>query len=155
MRCIITMFMTAVVMVASGAFAGEGDAVLGKWLTAEGRSQVEITLVDGKYCGTISWLKEPVYPEGDDEAGKTKHDRKNPDPAKQALPLIGLNLIEGFTFAGDNTWTGGTIYDPENGKTYQCKMTLDGDTLNVRGFIGISLIGRTTAWTRLKTETAA
>ena len=50
---------------------------------------------------------------------------------------------------GGNTWAKGTIYDPEDGKTYKCKMTLtDPKTLGVRGYIGISLIGRTTVWTR-------
>jgi uncharacterized protein (DUF2147 family) len=57
--------------------------------------------------------------------------------------------LSGFKFAGDNLWEDGTIYDPENGKTYRCKITLESpNRLNVRGFVGISLFGRTTVWTR-------
>ncbi len=64
-------------------------------------------------------------------------------------PLIGLEILSGFEYAGDGRWTGGTIYDPDNGKTYRCKLRfVDRDTLEVRGYIGISLIGRTEVWKR-------
>jgi uncharacterized protein (DUF2147 family) len=62
-----------------------------------------------------------------------------------------MNLVWGFTHAGDNVWEGGSIYNPREGKTYKCKMTLENlDTLKVRGFIGISLIGKTNTWIRVK-----
>jgi len=104
------------------------------------------------------WLKEPFYPTGDAQgmAGKPKVDRNNPDVALRSRPLIGLPLVSGFHFAGADEWTGGTIYDPENGKTYSCKITLmSNGSLKVRGYIGISLFGRTTAWTRLVSAPAA
>ena len=67
--------------------------------------------------------------------------------SKQGNPIIGLNLVNGFVYQGKNKWGDGTIYDPDNGKTYSCKMTLmEDNTLKVRGFIGISLIGRTQVW---------
>jgi len=131
------------------SYADEADAILGQWVTEEGKSRVEITKSGGKYYGNILWLKEPNYPEGDEEAGKTKHDRNNPDKSKQTKPIIGLQVMKGFKHTGGKTWAKGTIYDPENGKTYKCKATLEGTKkLNVRGYIGISLIGRTTVWTR-------
>ncbi len=63
--------------------------------------------------------------------------------------LVGLEIFNGFSYDGDGEWSGGSIYDPNSGKTYSCKLKLvDHDTLKVRGFIGISLIGRTETWKR-------
>ena len=140
-------------LLAVPAFAAKGDDLAGVWVTEDGKSRVEITEIDGKYNGKIVWLKEPSYPAGDEEAGKPKHDRFNPDPKLKDKPIIGLQVLKGFKADSDTRWSGGTIYDPENGKTYSCRITLEGDgTLYVRGFIGISLIGRTTEWTRYVPE---
>jgi uncharacterized protein (DUF2147 family) len=58
---------------------------------------------------------------------------------------------DGFEFKSENNWEKGTIYDPENGKTYSCKIYLENkNTMKIRGYIGISLIGRTDTWTRIK-----
>ncbi len=82
--------------------------------------------------------------------GKEKVDRENPDPALRSRPVIGLRIFEGFTYDGDGRWKNGTIYDPASGKTYSCKIRLQDDgSLKVRGFIGISLLGRTEIWTRV------
>lgn len=129
------------------------DAIVGKWLNAKGTAQVEIYSEGGKYFGKIVWLKEPVYPADDKRgmAGQTKVDRENPNPTLRTQPLMGLLLLRNFEFARDVLWERGQIYDPENGKDYRCKMTLTSpDVLRVRGFIGISLIGRTEVWTRVK-----
>ena len=75
-------------------------------------------------------------------------DKNNPDKSKRNTPLMGYLLLKNFIF-DDGIWKDGTIYDPENGKTYSCKITMkDKNTLDVRGFIGISLIGRTDVWKR-------
>ncbi len=64
-------------------------------------------------------------------------------------PGIELQILEGFTYSGENVWQGGRIYAPDNGKTYKCKMTMtDPNRLEVRGFIGFSFIGRTEIWIR-------
>jgi probable signal peptide protein len=73
-----------------------------------------------------------------DNCVKCKDDRKN-------KPLIGLEIIRGLEKDGDE-FTGGTITDPKNGKTYKCTITRDGNKLNVRGYIGFSVIGRTQVW---------
>ena len=73
---------------------------------------------------------------------------ENPDEARRNDPILGMNLVKGFTYKGKNKWAGGTIYDPNNGKTYKCKMSLKGDDLKVRGFIGVALLGRTVHWLR-------
>lgn len=125
------------------AVEGNPDAVLGQWLTQDGDAGIEIYKCGKEYCGKIVWLKEPKRPDG-----KDKIDDKNPDVSKQNRPLMGMNLVWGFEFKGNNKWEEGGIYDPKEGKTYKCHMTLDGNKLNVRGYMGISLIGRTTTWTR-------
>jgi len=138
---------------ASNSVAQKGDAVVGKWWNEEKDAQIEVYPCEGKYCGKIILLKEPNYPAGDPKgmAGKPKVDRENPDASQRERPTLGMNLVWGFTPAGENLWEGGFIYNPREGKTYKCKMTLENpDFLKVRGFIGISLIGKTNIWSRVK-----
>ena len=97
---------------------------------------------DGKYYGKIVWLKEP-----NNAQGKPRTDINNPKKERQNDALMGLQLLKNFEKDGAHGYSGGTIYDPKNGKTYSCKMTLNGDKLDVRGYVGISLLGRTTTWT--------
>jgi uncharacterized protein (DUF2147 family) len=141
-------------VVAGSVVADDGDAVVGTWLTApdevDGQAKIEIYTKDGTYHGKIIWLEIPVYPGDDDQgmAGQEKVDRENPDPALQKRPIIGLEIMEGFEYDGKNKWKKGTIYAPDDGKTYKCKMTLTEEgNLKVRGFIGISMLGRTEEWT--------
>jgi uncharacterized protein (DUF2147 family) len=138
--------------------ADDADAVLGQWFTADGKARVEIAKHGDVYDGRIVWLKEPNYTAQDKEGvpGQPKVDLKNPDKALQNRPIIGLPLIQGFKYAGDNVWSDGQIYDPESGKLYSCKLTLMMDgTLKVRGYIGISLFGRTEIWTRPPADATA
>ena len=131
-----------------------GDEVLGTWVTEGGKSRVEITREkDGSFTATIRWLKEAVYPEGDPEAGVKKHDRNNADETLRDKPIKGLKIMWGFTYTGKGNYKKGSIYDPENGKTYSCKMKLvSEDELSIRGYIGVSLVGRTTVWKRYVPE---
>jgi uncharacterized protein (DUF2147 family) len=148
-----TAVMGVVFFLAATAYGENADALLGKWWNQEKDVQIEIYSCDGKYCGKIVWLKEPNYPAGDAKGmeGKPKIDRENPDTAKRERPILGLNLVWGFGFAGGELWEGGFIYDPREGKTYKCKITMESpDQLKVRGFIGISLIGKTNIWNRVK-----
>jgi uncharacterized protein (DUF2147 family) len=143
--CLISVWLIAPVSI----WAADDD-ILGVWNTAEGRSQVEVYHCADRYCGRITWLKEPQYPQDDDQGmgGKPKVDRENPDPALRKQPLLGLQILRDFRYDGDK-WHDGTIYDPKEGKTYKCKITMGEDgKLHVRGYIGISLFGRTTEWTR-------
>ena len=66
-------------------------------------------------------------------------------------PLLGYKILKDFEYSGKKTWENGTIYDPENGSTYSCTIKLtDKNTIDVRGYIGVSMIGRTDTWKRLK-----
>jgi uncharacterized protein (DUF2147 family) len=132
-----------VFMAADPAYADEADAIVGDWYTEDSKALVQIYRSGETYSGKIVWLKEPFY-----EDGSEKRDKNNPDEARHQDKIIGLNLVKGFVYKGKHKWADGTIYDPDNGKTYSCKMTLNGDELKVRGFIGISLIGRNQVWHR-------
>lgn len=119
------------------------NAVLGEWLTAEGTSRILIYKSGEEFFGKISWLKEP------EKDGKPRVDEKNPEERLRSEPLLGLVILRGFTFDGDDTWKGGKIYDPKSGNDYSAKMTLaDPRTLNLRGYILVPLFGRTETWTK-------
>jgi len=148
-KIISSLFMCLVIM-SSSAYGADKDQIMGLWNTTKNNSKVEIFKCGENYCGKIVELKNPNYRADDKRGmgGQPKVDRLNPDPDLKTRPLLGLNMLEGFSYSGGNVWEGGTIYDPDNGKVYKCKMTLtDPKHLEVRGFIGISWFGRTVIWT--------
>ncbi len=113
------------------------ESVVGEWLSEDKDGKIQIYKQGDKFYGKITW-------------GKTsgRKDTENPDPALRSQPLMGLVILKNFTFNG-KYWENGTIYDPNTGKTYSCTMKLKGNNaLEIRGFVGISLLGRTTVWTR-------
>jgi uncharacterized protein (DUF2147 family) len=122
------------------------DDIIGVWLTSgKEPAKIEIFKLADKFYGNIIWLKSPT------DKGGQRVDAKNPNKAKRATPIIGLQILKGFKFDGDDEWKGGDIYDPESGKTYSSYITLkDKNTLKVRGYVGISLFGRTEIWARVK-----
>jgi uncharacterized protein (DUF2147 family) len=136
---------------ASACYAAGADDILGVWNNEEKDARIEVFKCSEKYCGKIIWLKDPNYPAGSTEGtpGTPRLDDHNPDPARRARPIFGLLIVEGFVFAGDGSWKGGTVYDPKVGKAYRGKITLvSPGVLKLRGFVGISLFGRNTTWTR-------
>lgn len=148
MKIIITAIFATVLsnFVYSQTAPAEEDRIIGVWLTEEGKGKVQITRYGDKYGGKIIWLKTP-----NDENGNPKVDKNNPDVSKRKNPTLGLNNLLGFSYEGDGKYENGTIYDPANGKTYKCVITYENDnTLKVRGYIGISMVGRTATWTRVK-----
>lgn len=119
------------------------DPIEGLWYNAEKTAKINIfKATDGKFWGEIVWLKEP------NANGKPRTDVNNPNAAKRSRPLMRLQILRHFEKDGAKTYDDGEIYDPKNGKTYDCKITHNGNSLSVRGYIGISLIGRTTTWTK-------
>jgi uncharacterized protein (DUF2147 family) len=143
--------ISAILIAASPGLAAHADDILGIWFNGEKDARIEVEKCGEKYCGTVVWLKEPNYPEGSKDGipGSPKTDHHNPDPSLRKTPIIGLRIVQDFSFAGENLWKDGKVYDPKNGKTYKGRMTLVSPAqLDLRGYIGISLIGRTTTWTR-------
>jgi uncharacterized protein (DUF2147 family) len=143
-------FFLAILLSATTAFGAGSNGILGIWKTEQDESKVEIFMCGEKICGTIIWLKNPNYTDSrDGEVGTPFIDRKNPDPALRSRPILGLRILEGFTAKGDNNWENGTCYDPKSGNTYRGKIHLAApDRLELRGFIGIPLFGRTSVWIR-------
>lgn len=135
--------VTVLLLFISTTFATAKDQIEGRWYNEEKTAQVEIYLAkDGKYYGKIVWLKEP------EKNGKPRLDENNTNTASRSKPLMGLLLLKSFKKDG-NVYDDGTIYDPKNGKTYSCKITYkNATTLSIRGYVGISMIGRTTTWTK-------
>ena len=121
------------------------DRLEGRWYNAEKTAKIQIYLAkDNKFWGKIVWLKEM---NGKD--GKPRVDEHNTKESLRTRPLMNLPLLKEFEKKGNDTYSNGTIYDPKNGKTYSCTITYRSDKeLGIRGYIGISLIGRTTTWTR-------
>jgi uncharacterized protein (DUF2147 family) len=146
---VLTSFMIILLMATIAFSAGPND-ILGIWKTEGDESKVEIHRCGEKICGTIIWLKNPIYTDSRDGAvGTPAIDLKNPDPALKSRPVLGLRILEGFTAEGVNSWGNGTCYDPKSGKTYRGKIHLSApDRLELRGYIGIPLFGRSSVWTR-------
>lgn len=124
-------------------FAQDADKILGVWLNAEKDAKIEIYKTGDKYYGKIIWGKNIYEPDG--KTART--DIKNPDPKLRSRSLVNLVILRNFSY-DDGEWDGGKIYDPKSGKTYSCIMKLKGSNLEIKGYVGITLLGRTTIWTR-------
>lgn len=121
-------------------FSQNGDALIGTYMTDKNEGMVDITKKGSKYYGILTWTKTPG-----------KLDSNNPDDKQKTDKLAGKEILKDFVFDGKDLWHNGTIYDPKNGKTYSCKITRDDKgNLNVRGYIGVSMLGRTTFWVKVK-----
>jgi uncharacterized protein (DUF2147 family) len=150
-RILFPLFAIALLLVWRPAHATERDAIVGSWNTEEHDAVIDIFRCGEKYCGMIKWIKEPNYTAEDNNGmeGRPKIDNRNPDPKLRDRPLVGIKMMYDFAYAGRNIWNGGRIYNPENGKTYSGIITLiSPTTLHLRGFFIVSLLGRTTEWTR-------
>lgn len=139
--------LVATTLVASARDMEKGDpnAIIGTWKNGEGTGMIKISRNGDKFQGQIVWLKEP----NDPETGKPKLDKNHPDKVNHSRPVMGLTNMWGFKYSKEGVWDGGKIYDPKKGSTYDCTIKMKNEnTLEVRGYIGISLIGRTDTWTR-------
>lgn len=121
---------------------------LGKWktiddVTGKPKSIVEIYEYQGKIYGRIIKLFREPNEDQDPICDKCTDYRKN-------KKIMGMNVISGLTKKGTE-WSGGEIMDPKTGKIYSCYITMEGaDKLKVRGYLGVSVLGRTQYWTREK-----
>lgn len=128
MRPVLAAPLLALSLSLIAAPALAADPVEGEWLTQAGNAKVKVGPCAGKpdrMCGVVSWLKTPGA-----------KDANNPDPALRSRPVQGMTLIRDFKSAGAGKWTGGKIYDPQSGKTYDSKMRINADgTLKVEGCV--------------------
>lgn len=125
------------------AFA-QKDKLEGFWYNEEKSAKIQIyRAVDNKFWGKIVWLKEP------NKNGKPRVDEKNNKASLRTRPVMGMPILTGFVKKDEDTYSDGQIYDPRNGKSYSSTITYRNDhELGIRGYIGVSLIGRTTTFTR-------
>lgn len=125
-------------LAAAPAFAA--DPVEGDWLTQDKGGKVHIAACPGRadrLCGTTSWVKDP----------SKVLDAKNPNAALRSKPLLGQQVMRDFKPAGPGRWTGGKIYDPKTGKTYNSKLTAAANgTLKVEGCV--LMVCQAQTWTR-------
>jgi uncharacterized protein (DUF2147 family) len=141
----IIFSIIALLMPLGAAFAQGTPTVTGKWKLDDGSAIVEVYQQGNAYNGKIVWLAEPTEADG-----TPAKDLNNPDKSLRSRQLIGLNMLSGLKKSG-NEYKEGKIYDPGNGKTYNCSMKLEGDVLKVRGSLDKrGLLGRTMDWFRVK-----
>ncbi len=122
-----------------GVAVAAEPALIGRWLTEPRDGIIEISAQpDGTYQGQIIGGNAPQ-----------RVDEHNPDPSRRQQLLRGQVILKAMHQDGAGSWSGGTIYDPDSGHTYKCRIELlDHDHIKVRGFLGISLLGRSQTWTR-------
>ena len=133
-----------VVFVALPVVAAQPDPT-GVWLMEKNKVAVRIYECSEGLCGRIVWLQEPV-----DKQGRLKRDQYNPKTALRNRPVCGIEVLTGLRPAGQDEWDGGTIYNPQDGKTYAASVrAVAPDTIEVRGYVGLPLFGKTKTLTRV------
>ena len=126
---------------------GYSQSVLGKWYSIDDNDQEEciinLYMVNGRLHGKVVELLQ--------EEDRKKICKKCPGEKKDQ-PLLGLEILSNFQ-EDDGVWTGGRILVPKTGKAYKCNISIDeNDQLIIRGYVGISILGRSTFWQRVETE---
>ena len=133
----------------TSALAGAAEhKIQGLWVDNKdpNRQKFAVMVEDcgSKVCGSLYWLKKPVSANG-----LPKRDKHNPNEVLRDRPLCGLQILTGFQPANDALWQDGEIYNPDDGLTFSSTMKLSPEgTLKIRGYVGISLFGKTLEWVR-------
>jgi len=132
----------------SGAFAQEAQKLAGIWWNDTKTSKIEVKEENGKFIGTVIYINPSKYVNGEPEK-----DTENPDAKLRSRSRLGLQILSGLKYvASDRNWQNGSIYDPDNGKTYDCYAWFEKDpnVLILKGYVaGIKWLGRSTTWTRV------
>lgn len=130
-----------IILAGAAALAATAAEPFGTWKTQDGSAVVQIA-PDG--AGRLQgWIIRGPAPE--------ERDAQNPNPALRTKPILGLGILRDFVQESPLTWKNGHIYDPESGKEYKAVLWLDEgkpDRLNIKGYLGVTLFGRTEVWTR-------
>lgn len=140
MRTLATGLIMLCATAAVAVPAHAADTIQGQWYTKDRRAIVTIAPCGQQLCGKLTKFLKPT------PGGNTK-DVKNPEPAMRSRPLLGINILSGFTRDGQK-WKG-KIYDPESGKTYRSIVAKgSGGVLNVEGCVAMFCQSQT--WTEVK-----
>ena len=142
MRKITTTLVLS--FVALLAFSQTNADIAGEWYNAEKDAVITLFEENETVSGKITWMEFP-----NDDNGNPKTDPLNPNEKLKSRARMGMVMMTGFTFIKDKIWDNGELYDPKKGKTYSGMMTLkDNNTIDLRGYIGFSFLGRSSTWTR-------
>jgi uncharacterized protein (DUF2147 family) len=126
------------------AFSQTNADIVGEWYNAEKDAVITLFEENETVSGKITWMESP-----NDDNGNPKTDPLNPDENLKSRARMGMVMMSGFAYDEDSVWDDGELYDPKKGKTYSGMMTLkDKNTIDLRGYIGFSFIGRSSTWTR-------
>ena len=123
--------------------SAQKDLICKIWYNQEKTSKLEVYQTGNNFEAKIIWLNEPL------ENGKPKMDKENPDEKLRNTPIVNLVIMHNIHKSKDtpNFYDGGKIYDPKNGKTYDCRLTYKGSTIELRGYVlGLPFLGRTSTW---------
>jgi uncharacterized protein (DUF2147 family) len=125
----------------------QSDAIVGTWLSEAKDLKVEVYRQKNQFFGKMIWFHCPV------NTPPMEHykDKENPNVSLRNRPWLGMILLKDLVFDGKKEWENGAIYDPNSGSTYRSKVKLlDSQTLYVRGYFGIPLLGKTMVFNREK-----
>ena len=148
MHRVIPCLLMAFLATAFPAVASESADPTGLWWAEGGAAQVEIVRCGEALCGRVVWLRSPF-----DEHGCPLRDEYNPDPSLRQRSVVGVELLRELRLTAEGEWGGGEIYDPGSGRTYSAVLHPEGENrLQLRGYLGLRLLGRTTTWVRVGTE---
>jgi len=147
-------FMPSSVLITSAFANPVADDIHGLWVDNKDpdRQKFAVMVEDcgSKLCGRLYWLKKPLS-----ASGLPKRDKHNSNEALRERPLCGLQILTGFQYVSDNTWNSGEIYNPDDGLTFSSTIKLAPEgSLKIRGYVGISLFGKTLEWVRPTEEIA-
>ena len=126
------------------AFSQTNADIVGEWYNAEKDAVITLFEENETVSGKITWMQFP-----NDDKGNPKTDPLNPDEKLKSRARMGMVMMTDFIYIEGKVWDNGKLYDPKKGKTYSGMMTLkDKNTIDLRGYIGFSFIGRSSTWTR-------
>lgn len=137
------IFSTISIVISFLTIHAQSDDVCGLWLTDKSDSQIQIyKAANGKYYGKIAWM----------DKDRDKLDVENPNDKLKSRKVFGIQIMNNVYYnSKSKTWEGGTIYDPESGKTYDCFLWFEKDRnlLMLKGYVlGMKFLGRETQWKR-------
>ncbi len=138
MKKLLTLCTILILSVTTMLANTSPDVILGEWISEAKDGKITIFKQGERYFGKITWGKTPG-----------KKDTNNPDPKLRNREIVGTVILKDFVFDGEK-WENGSIYDPHSGKTYDCilKVKDNNKKLDIRGYIGTPMFGRTATWSR-------
>jgi uncharacterized protein (DUF2147 family) len=142
MKTLLTYCFAFILSGTTATFAQ--NSISGIWKTEDNKYLVKIDRLGEKATGRIVWLENAT-----DATGKPVLDKNNPNAKMRNLPIKGLKIIEDMVYNDENkSWEGGILYWPENGATYNCRITPKGNSLALTLWQNDPSSTKTMSWSR-------